>query len=316
MFSIKPKTLFHWYKNIFSHYKKDIAGATWGEKSIETVDEDTGEVKEKKCVEIVRSENFGEQMSIDEKQIGKEMHTIMTNNETGKIAMLVSTMKITDLSNIVKKYLTEKSTQVKSISCDMSPSYKKFCRENFENTELVIDKFHVVKHIIDAMQQVRKTIKTNLTLEESKQAYDKWTTIEMLDRARYILVKYEEDWKDDEKKIMKYLFKHFTDLQNAYNLTTYIRTWYNKQNVGKPMYMIEKDLYHWCDMVLESKLTAFRAVRKMMEKHHDDIINYFKKGTTNAKAENMNGKIQRFIASNYGIREKDFFMYRLKGYFA
>ena len=122
MFSIKPKTLFHWYKNIFSHYKKDIAGATWGEKSIETVDEDTGEVKEKKCVEIVRSENFGEQMSIDEKQIGKEMHTIMTNNETGKIAMLVSTMKITDLSNIVKKYLTEKSTQVKSISCDMSPS--------------------------------------------------------------------------------------------------------------------------------------------------------------------------------------------------
>ena len=36
----------------------------------------------------------------------------------------------------------------------------------------------------------------------------------------------------------------------------------------------------------------------MIEKHQDDIANYFKEGQTNAKTENMNSKIQRFFASN------------------
>lgn len=54
----------------------------------------------------------------------------------------------------------------------------------------------------------------------------------------------------------------------------------------------------------------------MIEKHHDDIINYFKEGQTNAKAENMNSKIQRFLANNFGIKDRDFFLYRVQGYFS
>jgi hypothetical protein len=30
-------------------------------------------------------------------------------------------------------------------------------------------------------------------------------------------------------------------------------------------------------------------------------------GLTNAKAENLNGKIQRFVSSNFGVKDKDFF---------
>ncbi|MBK7097678.1 MAG: transposase [Sphingobacteriales bacterium] len=88
------------------------------------------------------------------------------------------------------------------------------------------------------------------------------------------------------------------------------------KNIGKSMDKIEQELYNWCDEVNQSKIAAFRGVRKMIEKHQDDIVNYFKEGQTNAKAENMNGKIQRFLANNFGIRDRDFFMYRIAGYFA
>ena len=54
----------------------------------------------------------------------------------------------------------------------------------------------------------------------------------------------------------------------------------------------------------------------MFEKHRDDILRYFEKGLTNSKEENLNGKIQRFIANNYGTRDKDFFLYRVQIYFA
>jgi hypothetical protein len=45
-------------------------------------------------------------------------------------------------------------------------------------------------------------------------------------------------------------------------------------------------------------------------------LNYFQRKQTNAKAENMNGKIQRFITNNFGVRDKDFTLYRIANYFS
>ncbi|MDR1602904.1 MAG: transposase [Tannerella sp.] len=50
--------------------------------------------------------------------------------------------------------------------------------------------------------------------------------------------------------------------------------------------------------------------------YEQQIINYFRHGTTNAKAESLNGKIQRFITDNYGFRDKDFFLFRVADYFS
>ncbi|MDR0725731.1 MAG: transposase [Prevotellaceae bacterium] len=54
----------------------------------------------------------------------------------------------------------------------------------------------------------------------------------------------------------------------------------------------------------------------MIRKHETDILNFFKHGLTNAKAENLNGKIQRFVSSNFGLKDKDFFLYRIAGFFS
>jgi len=54
----------------------------------------------------------------------------------------------------------------------------------------------------------------------------------------------------------------------------------------------------------------------MIRKHEDEIINFFRHGITNAKAERLNGKIQRFVTNNYGIKNKDFTLYRIAGYFS
>jgi len=45
-------------------------------------------------------------------------------------------------------------------------------------------------------------------------------------------------------------------------------------------------------------------------------MNYFKTGKTNIKAKGMNSKIQRFTTADYGIRDKDFFLYRLANYYS
>ncbi len=126
----------------------------------------------------------------------------------------------------------------------------------------------------------------------------------------------EADWEEDKKEMMSQLFSQYPVLKTAYDLTQQLRSWYNRRNIGNDLDKLESELYHWSNVVNEAKIAAFRGVRKMMEKHQDDIMNYFKEGQTNAKAENMNGKIQRFLANNFGIRDRDFFLYRRAGYFS
>jgi transposase len=63
-------------------------------------------------------------------------------------------------------------------------------------------------------------------------------------------------------------------------------------------------------------IPEFKRVIKMLREHETQIVNYFRQGVTNAKAERLNGKIQRFITQNYGLKDKDFFLYRTAGYFS
>jgi len=44
----------------------------------------------------------------------------------------------------------------------------------------------------------------------------------------------------------------------------------------------------------------------MAERHQPDFVNYFLEGWTDAKAETMNGKIQRVLANNFGTKDGDF----------
>ncbi|MDR2683935.1 MAG: transposase [Prevotellaceae bacterium] len=44
---------------------------------------------------------------------------------------------------------------------------------------------------------------------------------------------------------------------------------------------------------MNSVLPEFESVIKMMRKHDIGTINFFRHGLTNAKAERLNGKIQR-----------------------
>ena len=127
---------------------------------------------------------------------------------------------------------------------------------------------------MDALQQVRKQLKTQcinkentITASNDREQEKIWTDIELLERSRYILFKMAPDWEEDETAIMDNLFTKYPVLQSTYELTQKLRLWYNVRNIGKHTNLLEKELYNWCDEVNQSKIQAFRAVRKMIEKH-------------------------------------------------
>ncbi len=99
-------------------------------------------------------------------------------------------------------------------------------------------------------------------------------------------------------------------------MTQEIREWFHKSNIGKPQGRLLYSIREWTKKAKESKMKSFESVAKMIEKHEQDFLRYFISGQTNAKAENLNSRIQRLLASNYGTKDRDFFFYRTQIYFA
>jgi transposase len=304
-----------------SGYKEALEEGRWGKYNF------IGKDKKEKMVAVLKEENFGEEMSIDEKMIDEEFYTVMTNRQTGKIALLAETTNVEELTHLMNKIPSVRE-KVKEITLDMSPTYEKFCQENFADAIQIIDKFHVVKHMVEAVQSLRirlkqeeqnalpKSAKERRKVENEMRLANGETRIELLTRSRYLLFKMRDKWKPHQEQRAALLFKTFPVLKTAYELVYELRKWIDKSNVGKSMQKVESELIEWYNKAEGSKIPEIENLVRLISNHEEKIMNYFIRGKTNAKAEKMNGKMQRFITTNYGIRDKDFFMYRLAKYFS
>jgi len=342
---IDPKKLWRWYRDSLSGFLDPETVANRHRHDL--VFSEKGKTKTIR-VPILKPENVGSDMAIDEKYINGEFHTALSNRNSNKIAMLARSVRAKELVELLPKF-SLKGFDVKSVTRDLSPSYDWFCRQAFNNAMHVADKFHIIKELLDATQDVRVRFRQEL-LTDKRLKYDQHkkqehlrklrcraenkpyvpekfvfkeekadngeTFFELLARSRYGLYKYPEDWTDSQKQRLGVLFRHFPEIEKAYKLACDFRTWYRKENVGRCKEDLVKELNRWYLQVEKSEVMELENFKSLVQRHQGIILNYFVKGDTNAKAEALNSKIQRFITMNKGTRDIEFFYYRLEKLFA
>lgn len=319
MFDIKPQSLQYWYKNFLSDYMPDIENKKWHPQKIETVDEFTGEVLKEKPVYIFKPENLGQNMAIDDKNIGGNGFTIFSNNDTGKIAMMIESTRYEEIS-VAMGLFGDELRKVRNVSRDMSTTYALTCSNFMPLAIQVIDKFHVMRYVYDAVSQVRinicKELKSKLSEGKKKTEEDKriLAELEPLRRVIHALTQSPEKWSEEMKNTINQLFEKYDTLKIAYQISQSFKHWYNFKNHLKPIAEISTNLNRWYEQA--KQIEEFKSVIRMIRKHEDEILNFFRHGMTNAKAERLNGKIQRFVSNNYGIKDKDFILYRIANYFS
>ncbi len=299
-------------------------------------------------VPIVKEENLGEDMAIDEKKIGSNMYTVFLNRQTGKIALLASTLKTSILAEIMRAFGT-KAFEVKTVTRDLSPSYDWLIREVFMNAAHIADKFHVHTHLFDALQSMRifyrqqelsikriryeefktnellrkqQCIENNTDYKPRRFSYKEAklpngeTKRELLARSIYLLYKFPHKWTPSQNQRSEILFMLYPDIKYAYELCCKFRLWYGSDKIGLNMQEVRIELYKWYKEVVASDIEEMLNFKYLVERNEPYILNYFVTGKTNANAEALNSKIQNFIHSNMGTRDIDFFHFRLKNYFA
>lgn len=83
-------------------------------------------------------------MCLDDKEINGKSFSILSNQKTGKIAFLIDSVRNFELEKGLA-FLGKSVRKIKTMNCDMAPSYLKFSRENLPQSEIIVAKFHGMK---------------------------------------------------------------------------------------------------------------------------------------------------------------------------
>ena len=303
------------------HYKKRISGyKDWAQLSHA---EDY----------LLYPENMSDKLSIDEVSLSKgELYTFVTNKKTKvknkqSVVAVINGTQAKTIQEILEKIPLEKRNQVKEVSMDMARNMGLAIDNSFPNSKKVIDRFHVVRLVMDAMQHLRVKLRwkaieeENTAIKKAKDTRAKYypeilsngdTLKELLARSRYLLYKFEQDWTSNQSKRAAILFEKYPLLKSAYDLTLSFRNIY--KNTSPTIAL--SHFNNWKEKVIKTEIEEFNTVVNSIEYHLDDILNFFEHRSTNAYAESFNSKIKGFRANLRGVTDVKFFLFRLERLFA
>jgi transposase len=337
---IRGPTIYRWYRDVLSDYAKD-------KKVMHKHDvvKATGQTIE---VPILEEKNFGDKMCIDEKNIGEDLCTIISNRNTGKVAMICKSIVFSEIKEVFRPY-EHVLKKIKSITRDFSSLYEKVCTELMPDALQVGDKFHVIRNLMEAHQAVRIRYRQK-ELEKRRKALHEFkdseherlleceragtrfiagkfhykeermangeTMLEVLSRSRYLLFKYPNQWRPAQHKRAMVLFKAYPEIEQTFILSCQFRNLLSQKNIGNHYLQVDKQFHEWYENIENADIEELLNFKSMVESNEDIIRNYFIEGETNATAESINSKIQKFVTSNCGTRDKDFFYFRLANYYA
>jgi len=282
---------------------------------------------------LLYPENIGSHLSLDETAFTNgDLYTILTNKKAkgkkGSIVAMVKGTKAEVVIKVLKKLKQKVRTKVQEVTLDMAGNMGLIVRKSFPNATLVIDRFHVQKLAVEALQEIRvkhrweALDKENEQIEQTRKLKNQYTpellgngdTLkQLLARSRYLLYKRSEKWTKTQSERAKILFDLYPDIKKAYQLCQNL-SWIFNHTKDKTSALIR--LAKWDEKVRQAKFKSFNTIARTMSIHYQNILNYFDNRSTNAAAESFNAKIKAFRSQFRGVRNIEFFLFRLTNLFA
>lgn len=282
---------------------------------------------------IVFPQNIGAFLTIDETSLSQgELYTIVTNKSAhGRKGTIVAMVKGTQAQTVIEvlnKIPKHKRNQVKEVTLDMAANMAKIIRSAFPNAKQVTDRFHVQQLAFDAVQELRIKYRwdaidsENAEITAAKEKNEKYepeflsngdTVKQLLARSRYVLFKSESKWTPTQKIRAELLFERYPLLKTAYELAMRLNFIFeNTKDKG----IAFTRLAQWYDKIEQSKIDSFGTVARSIQANYLSILNFFDNRSTNAAAESFNAKIKAFRSTFRGVRDINFFLFRLAKIYA
>lgn len=172
-------------------------------------------------------------------------------------------------------------------SCDMSEAYINAIKHHLPNVTLVIDRFHVVKALNGALDEVRK--------EEWRQLDSKGR--KAIKGLRWLLSLHSRNRTKAHTRFLNQLRQSNRRIHRAWVLKDEFEQFWNFRSTSAA----ERFLKRWMTAALRSRIASLRTFVTTLRKHYTNIITYIERPLTNAVGEGINRiiKIIKNRASGY-----------------
>jgi transposase len=190
------------------------------------------------------------------------------------------------------RYLSDAERQsIRFVCSDMWQPYLNVIAEQLKDAVHVLDRFHIMKKMNEAIDEVRRS-------EAQRLAKDGYEPV--LKHSRWCLLKRPENRSEKETvKLSELLQYNLQSVRSHLMREDFQRFW----EYTSPGWAV-KFLDQWCVRTMRSKIEPMKKIARSLREHRDLILNWFRaQGTVSSgSVEGLNNKAKLTIRKAYGFR--------------
>lgn len=180
------------------------------------------------------------------------------------------------------------------VCMDMWAPYAKLVREHATNAQILFDRFHIVKHLHEAVEEVRRSEMRRLSVKERV----------VFKRSRWLLLKNPWNLTGDQKERLSTMVRWNTPIVRAYYLKESFQLFWDYRQPGRAKSHLKK----WMRSAMGSRLEPFKRFVRMLRDHLDGILPWTSLRLSNGAVEAMNNKIKSISHRSFGFRSAQNFI--------
>lgn len=235
-------------------------------------------------------------IGIDEKQFrsGQDYISSLVDLDEGRVLEVVKDRTEKASKILIDKALTEtQQTQVIAVALDMWLPYANAVTEKLSEAVIVHDKFHISKHLNEAVDKVRRTENKELIKQGNN----------CLVGSKYFWLTNEENPDDNFAETFAHLKQADLKVSRAWAINELFKDFWTYTYTG----CAERHFEKWYSWAIRCRLEPLKEKARMIKNHLPNILNYFRHPISNAVAEGLNSKIQTVKGNARGYRSFDGF---------
>ena len=189
---------------------------------------------------------------------------------------------------------TRRVNHIRLAVMDMWKPFRNSLKAHAPQAEIVFDKFHVIGHLSDALDQVRRQEYARVSEKDKR----------FIKGQRYTLLSHKTNLDLDGRRSLGLLLKANKRLNKAYLLKEAFGQLWDYQN---PVWA-RKFFENWKSQLRWSRLEPYRKFAKLVERHWEGIVSYCRPDhkVSLGFMEGLNNKIRVIQRRSYGIRDMEY----------
>jgi transposase len=234
-------------------------------------------------------------LGVDETSFQKrhEYVTVVVDIEKSRVLEVLEERTEETLRGFYEAMPSSQRASIEAIAMDMWRPYIKATRDLVPHADICFDRFHVARHLNEAVNDVRKREHRELRREgDQRLVRTKFLWLMGPERRRDLSPERRAEFADLRRASLK--------VGRAWALKEAARSLWRYSHRGWAL----RGWKAWTAWAQRSRLEPMKKAAAMILKHLDGILNAVLHRITNANAESLNSKIQRIKRTACGFRNR------------